>query len=286
MFTAIKALRNVKAESISPPLHPELASRSLGTASHTQIFTEEETTRFVKRCKEAKTTVTYAYIAILALAMQDLYADESKGIPSQVFAMPYNGRRWLPAGLSPAPPHSPSLGNSNAYIKVPHSGHALRFVASKSSENDKELRLALQAARVKRILEFGERYKENSLKILNSKTPDGVLASKTLVPLLVKAMEKSDPDKPTVSIFGVVSQGQLDKMFPSKANVEGSDIIVVNYQNGGRTVDSNPLMILYTWRGRMHVRYKWNSKYFAQKTFEDIDSKTLEYLKDFVEATI
>lgn len=98
-------------------------------------------------------------------------------------------------------------------------------------------------------------------------------------------------------------------MFPSKANVEGSDIIVTDYRNGGRTVDNNPfvlsilfalslyailvtilvlperrLMILYTWRGQMHVRFKWNSKYFDQKTFEDIDAKAVEYLKDFVEA--
>lgn len=43
-------------------------------------------------------------------------------------------------------------------------------------------------------------------------------------------------------------------------------------------------MILYTWKGRMHARYKWNSKYFDQKTFEEIDAKALEYLNDFVAA--
>jgi len=34
----------------------------------------------------------------------------------------------------------------------------------------------------------------------------------------------------------------------------------------------------------MHVKFKWNSKYFDQKTFEDIDAKMVEYLNDFMEA--
>ena len=42
------------------------------------------------------------------------------------------------------------------------------------------------------------------------------------------------------------------------------------------------LIELYTLKERMHVRYKWNSKYFDQKTFEDVDAKVSEYLGDFV----
>lgn len=47
---------------------------------------------------------------------------------------------------------------------------------------------------------------------------------------------------------------------------------------------SHRLMILYTFKGRMTVRHKWNSKYFDTKTFEDINAKALEYFNDFVEA--
>lgn len=298
IWRALKALGNVKADSIRPPLHPEHASRPLGTASHTHVFAPEETTRFVKRCKAAGTTVTYAYIAILALALQDLYGPTEstsgkKKEQFQVFAMPYNGRRWLPAGLSPVPPHSPSLGNTTAYIKIAHSGPALRSASSSHSHSPSSSTEdvkrdngegQLRAERVRRILEFGARYKESSTTILNSPTPDGVLASRTLAPLLVRAMEGADPSKPAGALFGVVSQGQLDKMFPQKANVDGSDVVVTDYRNGGRTVDNNPLMILYTWRGQMHARFKWNSKYFDDQTFKDIDAKVVEYMEDFVRA--
>lgn len=50
--------------------------------------------------------------------------------------------------------------------------------------------------------------------------------------------------RPKGALFGVVSQGQLDKMFPAKANVEGSDVTVIDYRNGGRTVDNNPCVAL------------------------------------------
>ena len=43
-------------------------------------------------------------------------------------------------------------------------------------------------------------------------------------------------------------------------------------------------MILYTWRGQMHARFKWNSKYFDDQTFKDIDAKVIEYMEDFVAA--
>ena len=41
-------------------------------------------------------------------------------------------------------------------------------------------------------------------------------------------------------------------------------------------------MVLYTLGGQMLVRFKWNSKYFDDKTFRDIDAKAAEYLGDFV----
>jgi len=105
--------------------------------------------------------------------------------------MPYNARRWLPAGLPAVPPHSPSLGNTTAYIHVPHSGPPLR---SYSCASEKE-RLALREARAKRILEFAEKYKEESSKAINSPTPGSVLASKVLVPIMVGALQWSDPEK-------------------------------------------------------------------------------------------
>ena len=211
MFDMVRALGNARAvrftqhppslpitdnmhlqESIHLPLHPQHAERPPGTGFHTHNFTPEETTHFVERCKEAKTTVTCAYIAIVALAMQDLYGDDDElSEQAQVFAMPYSARRWLPAGLPAVPPHSPSLGNTTAYIHVPHSGPPLR---SDSCTSEKE-RLALREARAKRILEFAEKYKEESSKVINSPTPGSVLASKVLVPILVGALQWSDPEK-------------------------------------------------------------------------------------------
>ena len=122
--------------------------------------------------------------------MQELYGDVGSE-QAQVFAMPYDGRRWLPAGLPPAPPHSPPLANTTAYIRVHHSGPPLHLTSCASKEES----AALRDARVKRILEFAERYKERSSKVVNSPTPGGILATKMLAPLLVKTLEKSDPEK-------------------------------------------------------------------------------------------
>lgn len=173
------------------PFHPQLAERPLGSGNHIRVFAEDETTRFVGRCKEAKTSFTCAFIAVVSLALQDLYGDSGISGQAQVVAMPYNARRWLPAGISPAPPHSPSLGVTTAYIRASHSGPPLRSIPSASEKE----RAALREARVKRILEFAERYKEQSSKIINNPTPRGVLASKILAPLLVRALGGSDPDK-------------------------------------------------------------------------------------------
>ena len=122
--------------------------------------------------------------------MQELYGDNS---PEQanVFAMAYNGRRWLPAGVPAAPPHSPPLGIATAYIRVPHSGPPLRATSLASKEEC----TALRDTRVKRILDFAERYKEQSSKVVNSPTPGGILASNILAPWLLKALEKSGPEK-------------------------------------------------------------------------------------------
>jgi len=107
-------------------------------------------------------------------------------------------------------------------------------------------------------------------------------ASKVLEPILVGALQWSDPEKPPGSLYCIISQGPVDKVFPSRANVEGSHIVVVDYRSGGRALDNNPLTTLYTWKGKMHIRHKYSSKFFDEKTFEDIHTKALEYLSDFV----
>lgn len=149
--------------------------------------------------------MTYAYIAILALSMQELYGDKSgSGLgQAQVFAMPYNARRWLAPGLTPIAPATPSLGNTNAYIRIPHASGPLR--PSSVSDSDAE-RAKLREERVRRIVEFGDRYKEISLKAITGPTPDSVLASKTLSSLMVKAVEKSSPNSYvfSLSFLGVV----------------------------------------------------------------------------------
>lgn len=103
--------------------------------------------------------------------------------------MPYNGRRWLPQGVLPIPPHSPSFGNTTAYIRITHSGPPLRASGSEGST------ASLRLDRIKRIVDFATQFKEQSFKIMENPIPEGVLASKSLVPLLIRAVEKSDPQK-------------------------------------------------------------------------------------------
>ena len=125
---------------------PQLTERSSASQCITCVLTEEETTRFLRRCN--------IYIRhITALVMQELYGDNS---PEQanVFAMVYKGRRWLPAGVPAAPPTHHRL--ASAYIRVPHSGPPLPATSFASKEEC----MALRDTRVKRILDFAERYKE------------------------------------------------------------------------------------------------------------------------------
>lgn len=138
--------------------------------------------------------------------MQELYGDRSgSGLgQAQVFAMPYNARRWLTPGLVPIAPATPSLGNTNAYIRIPHASGPLRPASAGDSDADRE---KLREERVRRIVEFGDRYKEISLKAITGPTPDSVLASKTLSGLMVKAVEKSSPNQ-WVSFF--LSAGLLN----------------------------------------------------------------------------
>ena len=94
----------------------------------------------------------------------------------------------------------------------------------------------------------------------------------------------------------------MDKALPSNAEVEGSQVVVVDYRGGGRALDNNSYVFvvhficvnafwlisfkrvttLYIWKGKMHVQHMYSSKYFDQKTFEDLHARTIEYFVDFV----
>lgn len=45
------------------------------------------------------------------------------------------------------------------------------------------------------------------------------------------------------SMYCVISHGTVDKVFPSKVNVDGSDIVVVDYQTGGRVFTEMPYVL-------------------------------------------
>lgn len=131
-------------------------------------------------------SVSASYPSFLAKSITDVdvspltsSGDTSK-TQAQTFALPYSARRWLPANTSPVPPHSPSLANTTAYIRIIHSG-----APNRTPGKD----------RVARILDVAGQYKDQSSKAMDSPTPESVLASKSLVPLLIKGVEKADPLK-------------------------------------------------------------------------------------------